>query len=156
MLNRIDLMGRLTRDPELRHTSSGKPVAAFSIAVERDNKDQDGNRPVDFIEIVAWNQLAEVVSRYMTKGRMVVVSGRLQMRNWTDKNGNKRVSAEVVAESVYFADSKREDNAPANSSYSAPPAGNPYGGTAYGGVYDGSSYGGDNGGYGDDDYELPY
>jgi single-strand DNA-binding protein len=112
MLNEIILMGRLTRDPELRHTQSGTKVAAFALAVDRDYKDASGEKETDFIDIVAWRGTAEFVSKYFTKGRMAVVKGRLQVRDWTDKDGNKRRSAEVVAESVYFADSKRTDAAP--------------------------------------------
>lgn len=110
MLNRIILMGRMVRDPDLRHTQSGAPVANFTLAVDRDFKDkQTGERGTDFIDVVAWRTAAEFVSRYFTKGRMAVVDGRLQMRDWTDKDGNKRRSAEVVADQVYFGDSKRED-----------------------------------------------
>lgn len=112
MLNEIILMGRLTRDPELRHTQSGTKVAAFSLAVDRDYKDASGEKETDFIDIVAWRGTAEFVSKYFTKGRMAVVKGRLQIRDWTDKDGGKRRSAEVVAESVYFADSKKTDAAP--------------------------------------------
>jgi len=109
MLNHIVLMGRLTRDPELRRTGSGIAVASFRLAVDRDFGPKDGaERETDFIDIVAWRSTAEFVSRFFTKGRMAVVSGRLQMRNWTDKEGNKRTSAEVVADNVYFGDSKRE------------------------------------------------
>ena len=109
MLNRIILMGRLTRDPELRHTQNGTAVASFSLAVDRDFKDRNsGERATDFIDVVAWRQTGEFVSRYFTKGRMAVVEGRLQMRDWTDKDGNKRRSAEVVADNVYFGDSKRD------------------------------------------------
>ena len=108
MLNRIILMGRLTRDPELRHTQSGTAVASFSLAVDRDFKDRNsGERATDFIDVVAWRQTGEFVSRYFTKGRMAVVEGRLQVRDWTDKDGGKRRSTEVVAENVYFGDSKR-------------------------------------------------
>ena len=110
MLNKIFLMGRLTRDPELRKTASGTPVVSFSIAVDRDFKGQDGEKETDFIEVVAWRSTAEFVSKYFTKGRMAVVSGRLQIRDWTDKDGGKRRSAEVVADSVYFGDSKRSDS----------------------------------------------
>lgn len=111
MLNKIFIMGRLTRDPELRRTQSGTPVASFTLAVDRDFKDkQTGERATDFIDVVAWRSTGEFVSRYFTKGRMAVVEGRLQLRDWTDKDGNKRRSAEVVADSVYFGDSKREDN----------------------------------------------
>ena len=127
MLNHIVLMGRLTRDPELRRTQSGTPVASFSLAVDRDFVSRDGGeRQTDFIDVVAWRQTAEFVSRYFSKGRMAVVSGRLQLRDWTDKDGNKRRSAEVVAENVYFGESKR-DGAPGGdydqSSYSEPVGG---------------------------------
>lgn len=111
MLNEIILMGRLTRDPELRHTQSGTKVASFALAVDRDYKDASGEKETDFIDIVAWRATAEFVSKYFTKGRMAVVKGRLQIRDWTDKDGGKRRSAEVVAESVYFADSKKTDAA---------------------------------------------
>ena len=109
MLNHIVIMGRLARDPELRHTQSGTPVASFRLAVDRDFKDKNtGERATDWIDVVAWRQTGEFVSRYFTKGRMAVVEGRLQMRDWTDKDGNKRTSAEVVADNVYFGDSKRD------------------------------------------------
>lgn len=107
MLNKIILMGRLTRDPELRRTQSGTAVVSFTIAVDRDFKGQNGEKETDFIEIVAWRGTAEFVSKYFTKGRMAVVEGRLQIRDWTDRDGSKRRSAEVVAESVYFGDSRR-------------------------------------------------
>lgn len=121
MLNRIILMGRLTRDPELRHTQSGTAVASFSLAVDRDFKDkQTGEKTADFIDVVAWRSTAEFVSRYFTKGRMAVVEGRLQMRDWTDKEGNKRRSHEVIADSVYFGDSKRDgDTSNTSGAYSA-------------------------------------
>ena len=118
MLNRIVLMGRLTRDPEMRHTGNGTAVASFSLAVDRDFKSQSGEKETDFIDIVAWRSTAEFVSKYFTKGRMAVVEGRLQLRDWTDKDGGKRRSAEVVAEHVYFGDSKRSESDTA----SAPPA----------------------------------
>lgn len=150
MLNHITLMGRLVADPELRRTGNGIAVASFRLAVDRDfaNKD-NGQKETDFIDIVAWRQTGEFVSQYFTKGRMAVVSGRLQMRNWTDKEGNKRVSAEVVADHVYFGDSKRDSDG--GSSYSTP----------------GSSYTAPAGGYGspandyamlqdEDDGELPF
>ena len=111
MLNKIILMGRLTRDPELRHTQSGTPVASFSLAVDRDYKNQDGSKATDFVDIVAWRSTGEFVSKYFAKGRMAVVEGRLQMRDWQDKDGHKRRSAEVVADNVYFADSKKEGEA---------------------------------------------
>ena len=107
MLNKIFLMGRLTRDPELRHTGSGTAVASFSLAVDRDFKSQSGERETDFIDVVAWRSTAEFVSKYFSKGRMAVVEGRLQVRDWTDKDGAKRRSAEVVADNIYFGDSKR-------------------------------------------------
>ena len=109
MLNKIFLMGRLARDPELRRTQTGTPVARFTLAVDRDFKDKNtGERATDWIDVVAWRQTAEFVSRYFTKGRMAVVEGRLQIRDWTDKEGGKRRSAEVVADQVYFGDSKRD------------------------------------------------
>ena len=109
MLNHIVLMGRLTRDPELRRTGSGIAVASFSLAVDRDfgSSANNGEKETDFIDIVAWRNTAEFVSKYFTKGRMAVVEGRLQIRDWTDKDGGRRRSAEVVADSVYFGDSKR-------------------------------------------------
>ena len=119
MLNKIVLMGRLTRDPELRKTNSGTSVVSFSLAVDRDFKTQDGEKETDFIDVTAWRGTADFVSKYFTKGRMAVVEGRLQIREWTDKDGNKRRSAEVVAENVYFGDAKSSDgqaeknNAPA-------------------------------------------
>lgn len=119
MLNHIVLMGRLTRDPELRRTTSGTPVATFSIAVDRDFKSENGEKETDFVDIVAWRNTAEFVSKYFTKGRMAVVSGRLQLRTWTDKEGNKRRSAEVVADNVYFGDSKTESSGN-NGGYTAP------------------------------------
>ena len=125
MLNRIVLMGRLTRDPELRRTQSGTAVASFTLAVDRDFADKaTGNRPTDFIDIVAWRGTAEFVSRYFTKGRMAVVEGRLQIRDWQDREGNKRRSAEVVADNVYFGDSKRDGDGSSyaprtNTAYSA-------------------------------------
>ena len=112
MLNKIILMGRLTRDPELRRTESGTAVCSFSIAVDRDFKSKNGEKETDFIDIVSWRATAEFVSKYFTKGRMAVVEGRLQIRDWTDKEGNKRRSAEVVADNVYFGDSKRDGAAP--------------------------------------------
>ena len=109
MLNKIILMGRLTRDPELRRTGSGTAVTSFAIAVDRDFKSQNGEKETDFIDVVAWRSTAEFVSKHFSKGRMAVVEGRLQIRDWTDKDGTKRRSAEVVADNVYFADSKRDD-----------------------------------------------
>ena len=120
MLNHIVLMGRLTRDPELRRTQAGTAVASFTLAVDRDFTSRDGGeKQTDFIDIVAWRNTAEFVSKYFSKGQMAAVSGRLQIRDWTDKDGGKRRSAEVIADSVYFADSKktREESADARSSF---------------------------------------
>lgn len=111
MLNHITIMGRLTRDPELRRTGSGIAVASFTVAVDRDFADkQSGEKETDFIECVAWRQTGEFVSKHFTKGRMIVVSGRLQIRSWTDKDGNKRRTAEIVADNCYFGDSKKESS----------------------------------------------
>lgn len=107
MLNKIFLMGRLTRDPELRKTQSGTAVTSFTLAVDRDYKPQDGERGTDFIDVVAWRSTAEFVFKYFSKGRMAVVEGRLQIRDWTDKDGNKRRSYEVIADNMYFGDSKK-------------------------------------------------
>ena len=120
MLNKIILMGRLTRDPELRRTGTGTAVTSFSLAVDRDFKSQSGEKETDFIDSVAWRSTAEFVSKYFTTGRMAVVEGRLQIRDWTDKDGGKRRSAEVVADNVYFGDSKRDGGD--SSGYSAAPA----------------------------------
>ena len=106
MLNRIIVMGRLVRDPELRHTQAGKAVTSFTLAVDRDFKGQNGEREVDFIDIVAWGNTAEFVCSYMGKGRLIAVEGRLQIREWTDRDGGKRRSAEVQADNVYFCDSR--------------------------------------------------
>ena len=122
MLNHIVIMGRLTRDPELRRTGTGVAVASFSIAVDRDFGGRDGGeKKTDFIDCVAWRQTGEFISKYFTKGRMIVVEGRLEMRDWTDKEGNKRRNAEVIVANAYFGDSKRDGD-----------AGNAYGGNTYG------------------------
>ena len=140
MLNHITIMGRLTRDPELRRTGSGVAVASFTVAVDRDFGGRDGGeRETDFIDCVAWRQTGEFVSKYFTKGSMIVVSGRLQIRNWNDKDGNKRRTAEVVAENCYFGESRRSNEG--NSNY----GGNAYGGNSYGGnSYGNNNYGGGN------------
>ena len=131
MLNHITIMGRLTRDPELRRTGSGVAVTSFALAVDRDfGKNEQGERETDFIDCVAWRQTGEFVSKYFTKGRMAVVSGRLQIRSWNDKDGNKRRTAEVVADNVYFGDSKRDGD------------GGSYGGNTYGSAPAAPSYGG--------------
>ncbi len=166
MLNHITIMGRLTRDPELRRTGSGIAVASFTVAVDRDFGGRDGGeKETDFIDCVAWRQTGEFVSKYFTKGRMIVVSGRLQIRSWTDKDGNKRRTAEVVADNCYFGDSKRDsDNS--GSSY----GGNTYGGNSYGGNAYSAPAGNNYGGYSapasapasdfamldDDDAQLPF
>ena len=110
MLNHIVVMGRLTRDPELRKTASGVSVASFSVAVDRDFSQQDGQKETDFLDVVAWRSTAEFAAKYFAKGRMAVISGRLQIRNWEDKEGNKRRTAEILAENIYFGDSKKEDD----------------------------------------------
>ena len=126
MLNHIVIMGRLTRDPELRRTGTGIAVASFTVAVDRDfGKNESGEKETDFIDCVAWRQTGEFVSKYFTKGSMAVVSGRLQIRGWTDKDGNKRRTAEVVADNVYFGESRRSSEG--NASYGA----NTYGGNSY-------------------------
>ncbi len=121
MLNRIIIMGRLVRDPELRTTQSGIPVTSFTLAVDRDFKSREsGEKSTDFIDVVAWRQTAEFVCKYFTKGRMAVAEGRLQIREWKDRDGNNRRTAEVVADNVYFGDSKRDGDS--GSSYAAPAA----------------------------------
>lgn len=121
MLNHIVIMGRLTRDPEVRATGSGITVCNFSVAVDRDFTGKDGGeKETDFIDCVAWRKTAEFVTKYFTKGSMIVVSGRLQIRSWTDNDGNKRRTAEVVADNVYFGESKRsagENSNPAPASF---------------------------------------
>ena len=160
MLNRIILMGRLTRDPELRHTGSGTAVASFSLAVERDFKGDTGDRETDFSDCVAWRSTAEFVSRYLSKGRMAVVDGRLQMRDWTDRDGNKRRSAEVVADHVYFGDSKRDAEAAGVSvsgSYAPPPSGGYAPPPSAPGGYGVPAGGGDQfADFSEDDGELPF
>ena len=148
MLNHIVIMGRLVRDPELRRTGSGIAVASFRVAVDRDFAPKDGGeRKADFIDCVAWRQTGEFISKYFTKGRMIVVDGRLEMRDWTDKDGNKRTSAEVVVANAYFGDSKRDGD---SGSY----GGNSYGGNNYGGnSFGGNSYGNNN--YGGNTYAAP-
>ena len=158
MLNHITIMGRLTRDPELRRTGSGIAVASFTVAVDRDFGGRDGGeKETDFIDCVAWRQTGEFVSKYFTKGRMIVVSGRLQIRSWTDKDGNKRRTAEVVADNCYFGDSKRDGD-----------SGSAYGGNNFANAYAAPS--GNYGGYSapagnpasdfamleDDDAQLPF
>ena len=137
MLNHIIAMGRIVRDIELRRTGSGIAVASFTIACDRDRAPEGQEKETDFIDCVAWRNTAEFIEKYFKKGRMIVVSGRLQIRGWTDKEGNKRRSAEIVADSVYFGDSKKDDDQPQIQpqygapapQYGAPPQGYPqYGG----------------------------
>ena len=127
MLNKVVIMGRLARDPELRRTQSGVSVTSFRIACNRDFKPQGGEAETDWIDIVAWRNTAEFVSKYFQKGRMVIVEGRLQTRDWTDKDGNRRTAVEVVADNVYFGDSKRDGG---NNYDAAPAFGAPMGGYA--------------------------
>ena len=162
MLNHITIMGRLTRDPELRRTGSGVAVASFTIACDRDFAPQGQEKETDFIDVVAWRQTGEFAAKYFAKGRMAIVSGRLQIRSWKDKDGNNRKTAEVVADNIYFGDSKTDSN---QGGYNAPapgysaPAGN-YGSAPA------NSYGTYGGGYAapasdfammnDDDSTLPF
>lgn len=148
MLNHITIMGRLVRDPELRRTGSGIAVTSFTLAVDRDYKAKDAEKETDFIDCVAWRNTGEFVGKYFTKGRMAVVSGKLQIRGWTDKDGNKRRTAEVLAENVYFADSKSEGtDSKQNAGGFVPPA------------YPAGSYAppvGDFAPLDDDDAQLPF
>ena len=151
MLNKVFIMGRLVKDPELRRTQSGTAVTSFRIAVDRDFKSQDGSKQADFFDVVAWRNTAEFVSKYFTKGRMAVVEGRLQTRDWTDRDGGKRVATEIVADNIYFGDSKRDGageygGAPA---YSAPMGGR----SAYAAPVDNHS---DFAEIGEEDGELPF
>lgn len=109
MLNHITIMGRMTKDPELRYTAQKTPVASFTVAVDRDVADRNGNRETDFIDCVAWRGAAEFVSKYFSKGSMIVVAGRLQLRDWTDKDGIKRRNAEILVENIYFGESKKNE-----------------------------------------------
>ncbi|MBQ5583868.1 MAG: single-stranded DNA-binding protein [Ruminiclostridium sp.] len=169
MLNKVFLQGRLVADPELRHTSNGVAMASFRVAVDRDFKDREtGERKADFISVVAWRQTAEFVSRFLTKGRMAIVEGKLQTRDYTDRDGNRRFVTEVVADNVYFGDSRRDgDN---GGGYApAPTGGRGYGAPAGGGYgAPGGNYPSSGGGYSaapavdqfadltDDDGELPF
>ena len=168
MLNKVFLQGRLVADPELRHTPNGVAVASFRIAVDRDFKDREtGERKADFINVVAWRQTGEFVSRYFTKGRMAIVEGKLQTRDYTDRDGNRRYATEVVADNIYFGDSRRDgDN---GGGYApAPTGGRGYGAPAGGGYGAPGGYPSSGGGYSaapavdqfadltDDDGELPF
>ena len=152
MLNHIVIMGRLTRDPELRRTGTGVAVASFTVAVDRDfGKNENGEKETDFIDCVAWRQTGEFVSKYFTKGRMAVVSGRLQIRSWTDKDGNKRRTAEVVADNVYFGDSKRDGESTGSyGAYAAPAA------PSFGGYSAPAAPASDFAMLSDDDAQLPF
>lgn len=144
MLNHITIMGRLTKDPELRRTGSGVAVTSFTVAVDRDfGSGDDGKKETDFIDCVAWRQTGEFVNKYFKKGSVAIVSGRLQIRGWTDKEGNKRRSAEVVADNVYFGESKKNDGVDTAGGYNAP------------GSY-GSQPAGDFGTIDEDDAQLPF
>ena len=147
MLNRVCVMGRLVRDPELRRTQSGISVTTIRIAVDRNFKNQDGTKTADFFDVVAWRNTAEFISNYFAKGRMIVVEGRLQGREWTDKDGNKRYTVEIVADSVYFGDSKKDGGNQQSGQYGdfgAPPPSGGYGAAPdYGGGY-GAQSGGTN------------
>ena len=151
MLNKVIIMGRLVKDPELRRTQSGTAVTSFRIAVDRDFKSQDGTKQADFFDVVAWRSTAEFVSKYFAKGRMAVVEGRLQIRDWTDRDGGKRRSAEVIAENVYFGDSKRDSA----GDYGSAPA---YGAPASGYAAPAAPAGGhsDFAEIGEEDGELPF
>lgn len=151
-MNHIVLMGRLTRDPELRHTQSNIPVASFTLAVDRNYYTKDrSERKTDFIDVVAWRGLGEFVSKYFVKGQMCAVNGRLEIREWQDKDGNKRRNAEVMADNIYFTGSKKESGGPGGytpySDSDAPPAKN---------EFDTPLGGSDFAELGDDDDELPF
>lgn len=118
MLNLIVIMGRLTRDPELRKTASGTAVANFSVAVDRDFPSQDGSRETDFIDCVAWKHTAEFIGKYFSKGKQIAVKGRLQIRSWEDKDGNKRRTAEIVVDTAYFAGAKSDSASEGKMAYS--------------------------------------
>lgn len=120
MLNHITIMGRMVREPELRYTQQNTPVVSFTLAVDRDFQSGGSEKQTDFIDCVAWRNTAEFVSKYFHKGSMAVVAGRLQMRNWTDKHENKRTSAEVVADNIYFGDSKKANTGNSQADYTAP------------------------------------
>ena len=140
MLNKVCIMGRLVRDPELRRTQAGIAVTTMRIAVDRDFKSQDGTKQADFFDVVAWRNTAEFVSRYFSKGRMMVVEGRLQTRDWTDREGNKRVNTEIVADNIYFGESRRDAS---NGEYGGASGG--YGSGGYGGYGSGYNSGGASG-----------
>ncbi len=160
MLNHIVIMGRLTRDPELRYTQSQTPVASFTVAVDRDFGGRDGGeKQTDFIDCVAWRQTAEFVNKYFTKGSMAVVSGRLQIRDWTDRDGGKRRSAEIVVENMYFGESRRRDGSNGNNPFDDRQSSD----KSRGGSYENTPASGNAGKntgfedvYGEDDDDLPF
>ena len=169
MLNHAVIMGRLARDPELRHTQTGTPVVSMRLAVDRDIKDKTtGERATDWIDVVAWRSTAEFVSKYFSKGRMAVVEGRLQVRDWTDKDGNKRTTTEIVANNIYFGDSRRDGDNSGNAANAAAGASNGYGASNNGAGAPAGSYGSNGGNYGapsgddrfsdvtDDEDSLPF
>lgn len=169
MLNHITIMGRLTRDPELRYTQSGTPVASFTVAVDRDYTGQDGGRETDFIDCVSWRQGAEFVDKYFHKGSMIVVDGRLQSRKWQDRDGNSRTSWEILADHTYFGESKRRDesqsgdyssfdnyNPPPRASQPSQPAARHSGGYDAGHTAGGSYHQSTFQELDDDDGELPF
>lgn len=155
MLNHITIMGRMVRDPELKKTGSGIAVCSFTVAVDRDFSGQNGEKETDFIDCTAWRKSAEFVGKYFTKGKMVVVSGRLQIRKWTDRDGNNRKSAEILADNVYFAESKKDsgsaDAAPVRD-YTQTNYGSSYAEPYGAGVMPGDDYAL----LTDDDDQLPY
>ena len=154
MLNKVSIMGRLVRDPELRRTQSGIAVTTMRIAVDRDYKGPDGTKQADFFDVVAWRNTAEFVSRYFAKGRMMIVDGRLQTREWNDREGNRRTSVEIVADNIYFGDSRRDgpngESGGYGGGYGSAPG---YGSGASGGY--GGGYGA-SGGYGSGSYGGGY
>ena len=160
MLNHIVIMGRLTRDPELRYTQSQTPVASFSVAVDRDFGGRDGGeKQTDFIDCVAWRQTAEFVNKYFTKGSMAVVSGRLQIRDWTDRDGGKRRSAEIVVENMYFGESRRRDGSNGNDGFGVRQTSDKPNGGSYENTPASGNAGKNNGFedvYGEDDDDLPF
>lgn len=153
MLNHITIMGRLVRDPELRRTGSGVAVASFTVAVDRDYKAEGQDRETDFIDCVAWRGTGEFVNKYFRRGSMIVVDGRLQIRSWTDKEGNKRRTAEILADNIYFGDSKKSDSSSSGGDY----GGDSYGSNSYGGYSAPSNApGSDFAELDDDDAQLPF
>lgn len=155
MLNHIVLMGRLTRDPELRRTGTGKPVTSFTLACNRDFKNpQTGESEVDFVDCVAWNGTAELVAKHFSKGRMAVVSGRLQVRNWTDSDNAKRRNTEIIVENIYFGDSKKDNGA--GQAYAPAPAYSPGAAADYSQPFPDTDYSQPYADFTDEDGDLPF